>query len=381
MQIRSAIRDRWFLLLVGSALTLLIALVGPRWPAQQPVWSHLFILDITRSMNTEDYSLGGRPVSRLEYLRQALLSTLAELPCGSHAGIGVFTERNGTILVMPVEVCENFGAIEQTVRQLDWRTAWAGDSNIGRGLYNTLQLVLDARNRGLLPAHTGLVFMTDGHEAPPVNPNYEPDFSDLAAGGGGVVAGAVALAAQHERAAAEQPAFEGEKGLVQGLLVGVGGRGLSPIPRLREDGTQDGYYDQADVQQATRFGDPTPEERAEIVGFEARNAPWGRDAATGTEHYSSVREEHLRMLAQSSGLTYHYLEHAAGLGAALAREEWALPIRTTVPLRSYFVIIALLLLCAGLVAALPRLRFASPTSTAAHGTPQGAATTPLHLST
>jgi mxaL protein len=320
------------------------------------VWSHLFIVDITRSMNTEDYQLHGRPVSRLEYLRHTLLSTLARLPCGSHAGIGVFTERNGSILVMPVEICENFGAIEQTVRLLDWRTAWAGDSNIGRGLYNTLKLVLDARTRGLLPAHTSLVFLTDGHEAPPVNPHYEPDFGDLgpvaAAGGAAeVVPGALQLAAQHGRAAAEQPGFEGEKGVVPGLVVGVGGRNLSPIPRLREDGTQEGFYEEDDVQQATRFGDPTPEQRATIEGFEARNAPWGREAATGNEHYSSVREEHLRALAEASGLHYHYLDHAAGLPAALARAEWALPMQTTVPLRGHFLLAALILLTAALVAA------------------------------
>ena len=217
MRLQSALMDRWFLALAGTALLLLVALAGPAWPARQSVWSHLFIVDITRSMNTEDYQLHGRPVSRLEYTRQALLSTLARLPCGSHAGIGVFTERNGSILVMPVEICANFGAIEQTVRLLDWRMAWAGDSNIGRGLYNTLRLVLDARNRGLLPAHTSLVFMTDGHEAPPINPNYEPDFSELVGAPGGVVDGAVQLAAQHGLAAAEQPAFEGEKGVVPGL--------------------------------------------------------------------------------------------------------------------------------------------------------------------
>lgn len=350
MRLRSALRDRWFLALAGSVLLLLIALAGPRWPARQSVWSHLFIVDITRSMNTEDYQLRGRPVSRLEYTRQALLATLARLPCGSQAGLGVFTERNGTVLVMPIEICENFGAIEQTVRLLDWRMAWAGDSNIGRGLYNTLRLVLDARTRGLLPAHTSLVFMTDGHESPPVNPNYEPDFSDLVGDAAGVVDGAVQLAAQHGLAAAEQPAFEGEKGLVPGLVVGVGGRGLSPIPRLREDGTQAGFYEEDDVQQASRFGEPSPEQRAAIQGYEARNAPWGSEAATGTEHYSSVREEHLRNLAESSGLHYHHLAEAGGLSAALARDEWALPMDTTIPLRTHFLIAALLLLSGALLA-------------------------------
>jgi len=129
----------------------------------------------------------------------------------------------------------------------------------------------------------------------------------------------------------------------------VGGRGLTPIPRFRADGSQDGFYGEGDVQQATRFGEPSPEQRAAIQGYEARNAPWGTEAATGNEHYSSVREEHLRALATASGLEYHYLEDARGFADALARADWASAIEGSRPLRPYFVLAALVLLCALMV--------------------------------
>jgi mxaL protein len=346
MQLRHALADRWFIGLAAVALLLASALFEPRWPGVRPVWAHLFIVDITRSMNTEDYSLHGRPVSRLAYVKEILVQTLAGLPCGSQAGVGVYTERNSTILVMPVEVCANFGALEQTVRKLDWRMAWAADSNIGRGLYNTLKLMMDVHRRGLIPAHTNLVFMTDGHEAPPVNPRYEPDFTDLSPDPAAVVPGAVRMAAEHQAQASAAATFEGEKGAIPGVVVGVGGHGLTPIPRYRADGSQDGFYEQDQVQQATRFGEPTAAQRASISGYEARNAPWGGEAASGNEHYSSVREEHLRTLASASGLEYHHLQGASDFAVALAQPERAIPIEGSIPLRPALLLAALLLFSA-----------------------------------
>jgi mxaL protein len=342
---RAALRDPRSYGYVLALLLLIGALLRPHWPVTYATYANIFIVDITRSMNTQDYQWEGHPVSRLEFVKSTLQSALPALPCGSAVGLGVFTERNSTMLVMPVEVCANLAALMETVAHIDWRMAWAADSNIGRGLYNSLTLMRDLREQRSIPRHTTLVFMTDGHEAPPINPSYEPDFSDIRKSSvDGIVPGAVRQAAESGQRANAVAEFEGEPGLIPGVLVGVGGRGLSPIPKLKPDGTQEGFYSESDVQQATRFGDPSPEEKARIQGYEARNAPWGSEAASGNEHYSSVREDHLQSLATSTGLHYHYLDDPNGLLPALERPMWASEREGTRPVAWWFALAALLVL-------------------------------------
>jgi mxaL protein len=214
-------------------------------------------------MNVRDMSKAGKPQSRLDAVKDNLRHMIAELPCESRVGLGMFSERRTFILFKPMEVCANFSSLDASIGELDWRMAWEGDSYVTNGIYDAIAYAarLDA----------DLIFYTEGQEAPPL-PFSGP------------------------------PPFTGKPGEVKGLIVGVGGKALSPIPKFDEQGREIGVYGPNDVLQESRFGLPPPgvENRP---GYHPRNAPFGVMPA-GNEHLSSVKEEHLREIARTTGLGY-----------------------------------------------------------------------------
>ncbi|TNC14029.1 VWA domain-containing protein [Methylobacterium terricola] len=264
-------------LLAGAlALTALTGLV-PSLPVTGPRVEAVVVIDITGSMNTRDERLDGKPASRLDKAKATLRGLAAALPCGSRLGLGLFAERRAFLLFEPIETCADFGALDGALAGLDWRMGWEGDSRIAAGLFRAIALAGDLGS--------DLVFVTDGHEAPP-----------LPARGG--------------------PAFEGKPGAVRGLIVGAGGHSPVPIPRYDDRGREIGFYGAEDVPHENRFGPPPPEaEHRE--GYNPRNAPFGSHAAPGQEHLSSVRDAYLRGLAAETGLAYAPLDAPGGLAEAL----------------------------------------------------------------
>ncbi|MBS7544654.1 vWA domain-containing protein [Ancylobacter oerskovii] len=277
------IRDGRFWLLALALLSLVVALVMPRLTLTRQARDLLVVIDVTGSMNVRDYLERGEPVSRLATAKRAARSLLADLPCRSRLGLGIFTERRSFLLFEPAEVCENFAAIDGSIDALDWRMAWDGDSYVARGVHSALAI---AEN-----LNADLVFLTDGQEAPPL------------AGG--------AL-----------PPFEGEPGKVAGLLVGVGATEPSPIPKYNEDGREIGFYAEQDVPQENREG-PPPQDAPSRAGWNPRNAPWGGEPATGTEHLSAMREDGLWRLAAQTGLGFAALRDPAALSAAVEADTRA----------------------------------------------------------
>lgn len=273
----NAFRDWRFWLLAAALLMLVTAFALPRVALTRQARDVLLVIDVTGSMNVRDYVVGGEPISRLAMAKRAARALLADLPCQSRLGLGIFTERRSFLLFEPAETCENFAAIDGAIDGLDWRMAWEGDSYVARGVHGAI-----ASAAGL---KADLVFLTDGQEAPPL------------AGG-------------------ELPAFDGEPGKVAGLLVGVGSTEPSPIPKFNEDGREIGFYAEQDVPQENRTG-PPPADAPSRAGWNPRNAPWGGEAATGTEHLSAMREDHLRRLAAQTGLAFAPLRDAAALSAAV----------------------------------------------------------------
>ena len=256
------------LLLLAVALTLaLLALVAPLAPIKRGSFDTLVVVDITGSMNTRDYNMAGRPVSRLEYVKATLRDVVAGLPCASRVALGVFSERRPFLLFEPIEVCANYAPLAGAIEALDWRMAWEGDSRIAAGLFRAIEMAHELK--------TDLVFLTDGQEAPPL------PFSGA-------------------------PPFEGRAGEVRGLIVGVGGYELSPIPKFDDNGREIGFYGAEDVPHDNRFGLPPPgsELREE---YNARNAPFGSAVAVGVEHLSSVHEAYLQSLGEKTGLSYAHL--------------------------------------------------------------------------
>jgi len=240
---------------------------------------------------------------------------LPGLPCGSRVGWAVFTEYRVLLLTAPVEICENFPDLARTLEGIDGRMSWAGASEIAKGVFSGL------RTAQALPGSHGVVFLTDGHEAPPVHPTHRPH-------------------------------YEGKPGEVRGLIVGVGGDRLVPIPKVDPEGRPLGFWApnevaQLDVFSRGRDGSAGTEPMVDASGaVEAPRPP------SVTEHLSSLKEPYLQSLARELGLGYHRLIRAEGLIAAITAGELARRLPTRSDLSPLFALAALLLLAA---AHLPRI--------------------------
>jgi mxaL protein len=269
-----------FHFLLAACLVLALTALRPAAKLPRETYGLVFILDITQSMNTPDMRLSGAPATRLAAAKAALRQALADLPCGSEAGLGVFTEYRSFLLLAPVEVCSGYAELVATLERLDWRMGWAGASQVGKGLHFGLELA-----RALEP-RPALVFLTDGHEAPPVDP-------------------------------LTRYPVENAPPRVQGMIVGVGGDALVPIPKFDMEGNDLGFWDEDEVRQlsvpGTGAGNADPQMQAQAAQRLKR----------GAEHLSSLKEPHLRELASEAGIAYARLTSPESLLQALQRPEFA----------------------------------------------------------
>lgn len=303
-------RDRSLWLLLASIGLLIGALFSPAFDVEQRLFRHLLVFDITQSMNVPDMGDGSAPISRLEFSKQAARKALTALPCGSEVGVGLFAGHRSLLLFAPVEVCAHYEEIGTVVDNIDWRMAWVARSEVAKGLHSALAVTRS------LGARTTTVFLTDGHEAPPINPNYPPT-------------------------------FRGVVGEVDGILAGVGGAVPTPIPKLDARGALAGYWGRDEVMQIDVFsmgrrGSVTSESMTGVdeTGLESR-------IANGTEHLSSLREDYLKTLAAGLGLEYRPIATLDGLGDVVSNPSFAFTVATRGDLRSVFATLALICLVAG----------------------------------
>jgi len=308
--VRAALRGRRDALLLASAVVALAAtFLRPSMPMQRPELEVVVVLDVTQSMNVPDQQLGGKTVSRLTHAKATMERVLSALPCGSRLGWSFFTEYRSFLLMTPIEVCAHHRELRDALRRIDGRMAWAGNSEVAKGLNSGLNIARTLESR---PA---LVFVTDGHEAPPVNPGYRPSFTV-------------------------------ERGEVRGLIVGVGGDVPLPIPKIDPSGQVLGEWAAGEVLQV----DPRSLGRGGSVAGEQMVEPEARSVAPlpgatpGSEHLSALREDYLRLLASETGLAYLRLPDAAALTGALRDRALARAVPSRTDLRG--------LLAAGALAAL-----------------------------
>jgi mxaL protein len=160
-----------------ALVLLLIALFLRPIPLKHDTYESLVIFDITQSMDVEDYEQGTTPISRLKFAREAARRALRELPCGSKVGWGAFAGYRTLILLAPVEVCENYGDLLTSLDKVDGGMRWENASEITKGVYWSMRAAKD------LGTNPNVIFVTDGQEAPPLDPtNILPMFDDLKAG-------------------------------------------------------------------------------------------------------------------------------------------------------------------------------------------------------
>ena len=192
-------------LLSGAILILLVALFQPSIPVKHNIYSYFLVADISQSMNASDMEINGKPATRIAYTQKLLHETVSSLPCDTKVGIGLFAGNSVAALYTPIEVCENFAAIQDTIDHLDWRNAWSGNSRVRESLYSIARAV-----RGF-PEPAQVVLITDGEEAPKLHAFNTKNLTN----------------------------FQGADGW---LLVGVGSEKGTAIPKLTDKNQLIGFW-------------------------------------------------------------------------------------------------------------------------------------------
>jgi len=273
---------------------LLLALFAPRINLPQRTYEYIVFFDITQSMDAQDYELAGSPVSRLDYARYAVRQALSTLPCGSRIGWGAFAEYRSLLLLAPVEVCSNYNDLITSLDNIDGRMRWANASEVGKGVYWSVRAAVDDSTNIENGTKPDVLFISDGHEAPPLNPT-EP----------------VAMP------------NDVQPGQVRGWIIGAGGDTPQRIPRTDADGHRLGYWRANDVIQLV--------------------SPDGRHII-GAEHLSALRESHLKALAARVGFAYTRLTDSSSIATAMRDARFARRAPSPVDLYRLPVSVAIVLL-------------------------------------
>lgn len=200
-------------LLSASFICLTLALINPSFQLKHNIYSYFIVLDITQSMNTADMQINGKPASRLDFSKRMVSETLSTLPCGTKVGLGLFSGVNVVALSTPIELCENFSALQDTLEHVQWLNAWTADSRVREGL------LASAQTMNNFPEPAQLVFLTDGEEAPKLHAFNTRDLST----------------------------FQGADGW---LIAGVGSPAGGPIPKYDEKRQHIGYWSHESMQLA-----------------------------------------------------------------------------------------------------------------------------------
>jgi len=232
------------------------ALFMPKVNRTVKVMDMLFVIDITQSMDVADIEQDGKQIRRLDWAKEYVRQTLLDLPCGAHAGLAVFSEARSLILINPVEVCGNYNDLTQMLNKIDGPMVWVNSSEVSKAIFTAMKQVQE------IESNPSIVFLTDGHESPPLH-------------------------------ATLYPKYRGDLGVVSGVLVGIGGDNLLPIPRRDESGLPTKAFWQAnEVMQQNVY----VSSRGDLGKENAQKAQ--------TEHLSSQKKAHLAELAKRIEFEY-----------------------------------------------------------------------------
>jgi mxaL protein len=139
------------------------------------------------------------------FMQDMMHRMIGELPCGTNVSMSLFAGVSVAALYTPIEVCENFDAINDTIDHLDWRTAWSGNSRVRASMITLAKTIRS------FPEPAQVVFFTDGEEAPKLHVFNRSDLT----------------------------AFQGGE---DWLFVGIGSDVGTPIPKFDERNQLIGYW-------------------------------------------------------------------------------------------------------------------------------------------
>ena len=199
------IGDKNISFLCLSIIFLILGLINPKISIERDIHNYIFVVDISQSMLTKDMSIEGQKVSRLDYSKKLLQGIMDQLPCKTNVSIGMFAGVSVAATYTPINICDNYSAINSTIQHLDWRSVWSGNSRIREGLSNLARLIRS------FPQSARVVFLTDGEEAPRLHTFNTRDLSQ----------------------------FQGE---TDWLMVGIGSEEGSAIPKYDSENQLIGFW-------------------------------------------------------------------------------------------------------------------------------------------
>lgn len=199
------IGDKNISFLCLSIVFLILGLINPKVNIERDIHNYIFVVDISQSMLTKDMSIEGQKVSRLDYSKKLLQGIMDQLPCKTNVSIGMFAGVSVAATYTPINICDNYSAINSTIQHLDWRSVWSGNSRIREGLSNLARLIRS------FPQSARVIFLTDGEEAPRLHTFNTRDLSQ----------------------------FQGE---ADWLMVGIGSEEGSAIPKYDSENQLIGFW-------------------------------------------------------------------------------------------------------------------------------------------
>ena len=202
---KKIIGDKNISFLCLSIVFLILGLINPKVNIERDIHNYIFVVDISQSMLTKDMSIEGQKVSRLDYSKKLLQGIMDQLPCKTNVSIGMFAGVSVAATYTPINICDNYSAVNSTIQHLDWRSVWSGNSRIREGLSNLARLIRS------FPQSARVVFLTDGEEAPRLHTFNTRDLSQ----------------------------FQGE---ADWLMVGIGSEEGSAIPKYDSENQLIGFW-------------------------------------------------------------------------------------------------------------------------------------------
>ena len=285
-----------FIYLSLAFIFLVIAFINPKFTMKKDISNYIFVVDITQSMLTQDALLNGEKVSRLKYAKDISQKVLEQLPCKTKVSIGMFAGVSVAATYTPIEVCENFSAINETIERLDWRSVWAGNTRLRASMINLARLIRS------FPESAQVVYFTDGEEAPKLHAFNTEDLNQF-------------------------------QGANNWLFVGIGSDEGTPIPKYDNKNQLIGYWSNESF--ALQPG---------VAQISAQNAG-GRDnnvsSASYDRYLSRLDEKYLKSLAQEVKGNYVNGNDINGILSAMKKQPSAWRDDTEVKLRNLFSFLAL----------------------------------------
>ena len=279
-----------------TVICLVIALINPKFTMKKDISNYIFVVDITQSMLTQDAKLNGEKVSRLKYAKDISQKVLEQLPCKTKVSIGMFAGVSVAATYTPIEVCENFSAINETIERLDWRSVWAGNTRLRASMINLARLIRS------FPESAQVVYFTDGEEAPKLHAFNTEDLNQF-------------------------------QGANNWLFVGIGSDEGTPIPKYDNKNQLIGYWSNESF--ALQPG---------VAQISAQNAG-GRDDNVSNASYdrylSRLDEEYLKSLAKEVKGNYVNGGDLKNILSAMKEQPSAWRDDTEVQLRNIFSFLAL----------------------------------------